>query len=112
MKENTEEKRLRVIKDNIFNKLLDFFKRIISNKKMLNVEFTNSDTFLNNIVINKDNRLEKLKNLLNRGEIKAKDLSVEDIGRLQIVYDEEIENKKIEILMLTKKLKTYKIFPQ
>jgi len=107
MKNNTEEKSLRIISNNIFNKFLEIIKRFLKkdNKVVIHKKITKykeENKFLDNIVINKDIRLQEIKKLLDSGEIKAKDLSIEDIDKLQMIYDEEIENKKNEILRLKK----------
>lgn len=106
MKDNTA---LIVKKENIFQKIINKIKnRLYKNKEIYNekqiiipksIEESKKE-FINNIKVTIDTEINMLKIKLDNGEIKAIDLTDEQIDKLQRIYDEEIEKKKIQLKML------------
>lgn len=111
-------------KENIFNKIFNFIKKIFFNKK-LNTEKNSSENaiikekdnekFLNNIQIKEneeDRRLKKLKLQYDNGEIDEDDISDEDIDKLIALYKKETDElnkdtlkRKIHIEKMLKEIK-------
>lgn len=106
MKDNTA---LIVKKENIFQKIINKIRnRLYKNKEIYNekqiiipksIEESKKE-FINNIKVTIDTEINMLKIKLDNGEIKAIDLTDEQIDKLQRIYDEEIEKKKIQLKML------------
>ena len=71
----------------------------ITNQNNLN-DYNKKNEFLNRIKVQVDSRSIYLKNKLDRGEIKAIDLTDEQIDELQKMYDKEITEKKRKIKRL------------
>lgn len=103
MKDNTA---LIVKKKNIFQKIISKIKnRLYKNKEKINKEQIiipksieeSKKEFINNIKVTIDTEINMLKIKLDNGEIKAIDLTDEQIDKLQKIYDEEIEKKKVEL---------------
>lgn len=108
MKDNTA---LIVKKENIFQKIINKIKnRLYKNKEKVNKEQIiipksieeSKKEFINNIKVTIDTEINMLKIKLDNGEIKAIDLTDEQIEKLQRIYDEEIENKKNKIQKMIK----------
>ena len=108
MKNNTS---LIVRKENIFQKIINKIKNIfykkeeIYNKEEIIIPKTIEESkkeFLDKIKVSIDTEINVLKIKLDNGEIKAIDLTDEQIDKLQKIYDEEIEKKK-KILQKIKK---------
>ena len=99
-----------VRKENIFQKIINKFKNIFYKKEEettkgeiiipKTIEESKQD-FIKNLKVTIDTEINTLKIKLDNGEIKAIDLTDEQIDKLQSIYDREIENKK-------KILKNYK----
>lgn len=108
MKDNTA---LIVKKENIFQKIINKIKnRLYKNKEIYNekqiivpksIEESKKE-FINNIKVTIDTEINMLKIKLDNGEIKAIDLTDEQIDKLQRIYDEEIENKKNKLQRMIK----------
>ena len=95
----------------IFNKIKNLFKKEEIAEKMQIQEEANTNNyqsetmnkkrdFLNNIKIEEDPEIVYLKIKLENGEVKAIDLTDEQIDKLQKIYDKEIEEKKNKIAKL------------
>lgn len=111
-------------KENIFNQMFNFIKKIFFNKKLnanKNIsedERTNrkdKEKFLNNIQIKEneeEKRLKKLKLQYDNGEIDEEDISDQDIDKLIALYKKETEEldkdtlkRKIHIEKMLKEMK-------
>lgn len=108
MKDNTA---LIVKKENIFQKIINKIKnRLYKNKEKINKEQIIipksieelKKEFINNIKVTIDTKINTLKIKLDNGEIKAIDLTDEQIEKLQRIYDEEIEDKKNKLQKMIK----------
>lgn len=116
MKEN---KSLAIVKENIFVKIFKKFKNIFIRNTIENNELSknvNSDIvsnskvnmnqqkneFLRNIKIKEDTGIIYLKIKLENNEIRAIDLTDEQIDKLQQIYDKEIQQKQNKINKLKK----------
>lgn len=104
MKDNTS---LIVKKENIFQKIIKNIKnKVFKNKENVkkepiivvpkSIEESKSE-FINNIKVTIDTEINMLKIKLENGEIKAIDLTDEQIDKLQEIYDKEIEKKKMKL---------------
>ena len=118
-----ENKKQMIVKESfftkIFNKIKRFFMKtdkkrytteeIISDDKVKDNEKTKSD-FLNSIKVQEDSGLIYLKMKLENNEIRAIDLTDEQIDKLQKIYDKEILEKQNKLNKLKKEqIKKYKI---
>ena len=113
MKKNTEEKSLIVYKENnIFNKIISFLKNlfstkndehIIKNPSTINNTINTKNDFLEKLKVI-DDELEKLKQDIKNKKISIIDLAEEQIDNLQKYYDKQIENDKIRLNELKRKL--------
>lgn len=109
-----KNKNLITIKDNFFTKLIKKLKNIftLNNRKKaendivkttpLNNNYESIDTskkkdFINNIKVEKDLSIINLKLKLENNEIKAIDLTDDQIDELQKIYDKEIIEKQNKI---------------
>lgn len=107
-KNNTKE--LTVVKENIFDKIKNFFKKLFSKQepeevheitteeKTKNVEKENS--FINRVKIEEDNeekRLLKLQSLIAEEIITEDELPEEDVKALHALYDKQILDLKRSI---------------
>ena len=114
MKRNTEEKSLMIIEEkNIFSRIIHFLKNLFHHKNddIISIENTSDENskeskneFLNTIKIVVDEELEKLKDKIEAGKIIIEDLTEEQIDRLQILYDKQIDNDKVRLDELKRKL--------
>lgn len=108
-------KSLMVVKESffkkIFNKIKSLFKKdeIIEETQIQEVVNANNyqsekmnrkRDFLGNIRVEGDSEMIYLKIKLENGEVKAIDLTDEQIDKLQKIYDQEIEEKKNKIIKL------------
>ena len=110
-----ENKKQMIVKESffteIFNKIKRFFMKtdkerytteeIISDDKVKDNEKTKSD-FLNSIKVQEDSGLIYLKMKLENKEIRAIDLTDEQIDKLQKIYDKEILEKQNKLNKLKK----------
>ena len=107
-KNNTKE--LTVVKENIFDKIKNFFKKLFSKQEpkeaqeiftdenIKNVEKENS--FINRVKIEEDNeekRLLKLQSLIAEEIITEDELPEEDVKALHLLYDKQILELKRSI---------------
>lgn len=110
-------------KENIFIRIINFFKRIISKKHIVESNDEeqinskpNKDSFIENIII-KENEEEKILKVLqmqyDKGEIDEEDISDEDIDKLIEMYDKQTEElnadterRKNHIAKMLKELKS------
>lgn len=111
-------------KDNIFIKIYHFFKKLFSIKNVpiskniieeASVDSKSKTDFFKNIQIQKNEeeiRLKKLQLLYDNGEIDEDDLSEEEIEKLVILYEKEMEElnadterRKIHIQNMLKEIK-------
>lgn len=105
-------KELMVIKESFFKKILNRIKRFfkkddiveeIKIQEEININNYNLETiskkkdFLNSIKIEENSEILYLKIKLENGEIKAIDLTDEQIDELQEIYDKEIIEKQNKI---------------
>ena len=103
-----EKKELAVIKENFFTKILNKIKKIFVKKKKIEKDIESiiiSDKyedenkkqkidFLNKIKVEETTEIIYLKHKLEKHEIRAIDLTDEQIDKLQEIYDKEILEKK------------------
>ena len=100
-KNNSNE--LTVIKENVIDKIKNFFKRLFSKKKEEKIETLESkkeNDFINNIKIEEDTeekRLLKLQSLIAEDVITEEELPEEDVKALHKLYDKQILDLKKEI---------------
>jgi len=111
-------------KENIFTKILNFFKKILFRRKEYIVErvdeksiynIQHKENFVRNIVIKENEEEKRLKELqlqYDNGEIDEEDISEEDMDKLIEMYEKETEelnketeNIKIHISQMLKELK-------
>lgn len=95
---------------NIINKIKKVFfkneKKDILTEKTRNIiideksEYYRKESFFKNIKVEIDTSIYALKIKLDNGEIKAIDLTDEQINKLQQLYDKEINEKKQRIKVL------------
>ena len=115
-----DSKNLMVVKESFFKKMLNKIKSLFKKEEFVeetqiqekvNVTNYQSETmnrnrdFLDSIRVVGNSEMVYLKIKLENGEVKAIDLTDEQIDELQKIYDKEIEEKKNKIL----KLKNVKI---
>ena len=88
----------------IMNKIKSFFGITESNSfteeyvdKKIESDDNSKDIFNDNLKVYVDTEIYVLKIKLENGEIKAIDLTDEQIDKLQKIYDEEIKEKKIKL---------------
>ena len=112
-------------KENIFTKILKFFRSIFSKNKDIVQEDNNEITvyekqdkelFIENIILKQDNeeiRIQNLKEKYDSGEIDEDDLSESDIDKIISLYEKETdelnadtERRKNHIAQMLKKLKS------
>lgn len=104
--------KLMVIKENFFKKLLNKIKKLFKKEKnieKIKTQETNDTTkhkeetdnkkknFLDSIKVEDNSEILYLKIQLENGEVRAIDLTDEQIDKLQKIYDKEIEEKKNKI---------------
>lgn len=113
-------------KENIFSKILKFFKQIISRKKLYSAENMTQETiesennkvnFWENIQIKEDEeqiRLKILQTQYDNGQIDEEDISDEDMDKLIEMYEKETEqlnrdteNIKFHISQMLKEIKKF-----
>lgn len=100
-KNNSNE--LTVVKENILDKIKNFFKRLFSKKEEMKAETVDTkkeNDFINNIKIEEDNeekRLLKLQYLIVEDVITEEELPKEDIKALHELYDRQILELKKSI---------------
>lgn len=106
-----KSKELVVKKEGFFSKILNKIKTLfrkneveveeanIENESVIKEynEENNRDNFINNIKVEGNSEILSLKIKLDNGEVKAIDLTDEQIDELQKIYDQEIEEKKNKI---------------
>ena len=108
-------KNLMVVKESFFKKMLNKIKSLFKKEEFVeetqiqekvNVTNYQSETmnrnrdFLDSIRVVGNSEMVYLKIKLENGEVKAIDLTDEQIDELQKIYDKEIEEKKNKILKL------------
>ena len=108
-------KSLIVVKESFFKKILNKLKSLFKKEEVVEeiktqeeIDTNNykSETmskkkeFLNSIKIEENSEIVYLKIKLENGEVKAIDLTDEQIDELQKIYDKEIEEKKNKIIKL------------
>lgn len=122
-RENHMNNKMIEYKENIFTKILNFFKRIFKKdispteniiEKTIENEKKNNE-FFENIYIKQNEeemRLKKLQLQYDNGEIDEDDLSEEDVNKIIKLYEEETEQlnqdtfrRKIHIQNMLKELK-------
>lgn len=104
-----------VVKESFFKKIFDKIKNLFKKEEIIeetqiqkevNVNNYQSQTmnrkrdFLDSIRVEGDSEMVYLKIKLENGEVKAIDLTDEQIDELQKIYDQEIEEKKNKIIKL------------
>lgn len=101
-KKNSNE--LTVVKENIIDKIKNFFKKLFSKKvEEKEVETVNTkkeNDFINSVKIEEDNeekRLLKLQTLIAEDVITEEELPEEDVKALHKLYDKQILELKKEI---------------
>ena len=111
-------------KENIFTKVLSYFKKLFFKKKKVTVEAIDKiplynnrykDSFIENIVIKENEEEKRLKALqlqYDNGEIDEEDISDEDMDKLISLYEKETEElnadtakRKNHIAQMLKELK-------
>lgn len=110
-----EDNRLIIANENIFQKIIKKIKKIFKKNKYNDVNSTYmngsikkednetlKNNFLNRIKAEEDNSLIYLKLKLENNEIKAIDLTDEQIDALQKIYDDEIKQKREKLLIYRK----------
>lgn len=119
-----EKNKLIKYRDNVFIKILDFFKRLFSRKKTSisqnsikesSLDSKSKTDFLNNIQIQKNEeevKLKKLQLLYDNGEIDEYNLSEEEMEKLVMLYEKETkelnadtERRKMHIQNMLKEMK-------
>lgn len=119
MKKNDKEKSL-VKKNNIWNKIRNFFRREQRENNSINIETNNKtkndiqkEKFIEYVknIENEETKLIKLQKRYRNGEIKEEDLTEEQVKKLCDLYDKQIKNlqksnsiRKEKILKFRKKL--------
>ena len=108
-------KSLMVLKESFFKKIFNKIKNLLKKEEIIEetqipeevmVNNYQSETmnrkrdFLDSIRVEGDSEMVYLKIKLENGEIKAIDLTDEQIDELQKIYDKEIEEKKSKIIKL------------
>ena len=127
MKENTQEKSLVQVNENIFYKIKRFFKNlfnknndIIDNYTVVENESTienenKKNSFMESIknIEDEETLILKLQKKYRSGEIKEEDLTEEQVNSLCALYDKQIENlrksneiRKQKLLEYRRKLQT------
>lgn len=101
-KNNSNE--LTVVKENILDKIKNFFKKLFSKKeeekKVETVEVKKENNFINSVKIEEDTeekRLLKLQSLIAEDVITEEELPEEDVKALHKLYDKQILDLKKEI---------------
>lgn len=101
-KNNSNE--LTLVKENIIDKIKNFFKKLFSKKEEKNkveaVEVKKENNFINNVKIEEDSeekRLLKLQSLIAEDVITEEELPEEDVKALHKLYDKQILDLKKEI---------------
>lgn len=101
-KNNSNE--LTVVKENILDKIKNFFKKLFSKneeeKKVETVEVKKENNFINSVKIEEDTeekRLLKLQSLIAEDVITEEELPEEDVKALHKLYDKQILELKREI---------------
>ncbi len=100
-KNNSNE--LTVVKENILDKIKNFFKRLFSKKEEEKVEIAETkkeNSFINSVKIEEDSeekRLLKLQSLIVEDVITEEELPKEDVKALHELYDRQILELKREI---------------
>ena len=109
-----EDKKLVKANESIFKKVLDKIRNFFTKNNKYEIQTTNIDklnlsnnydkeeenkknVFLNNIKVQEDMGIISLKIKLENNEIKAIDLTDEQIDKLQKIYDKEILEKQNKI---------------
>jgi len=111
-------------KENIFTKILNFFKKILFRRKEYIVErvdeksiynIQHKENFVRNIVIKENEEEKRLKKLIlqyDKGELEENDISDEDIDKLIALYKKETEElnkdtlkRKIHIEKMLREIK-------
>ena len=117
-----EDKKLVKANESIFKKVLDKIRNFFTKNNKYEIQTTNIDKlnlsnnydkeeenkkneFLNNIKVQEDMGIISLKIKLENNEIKAIDLTDEQIDKLQKIYDKEILEKQNKINRMKKKKK-------
>lgn len=105
-------------KQNIFNRIVSFFKNIFSKKEIaINDESTNynsttskTNSFKKELKekINNRERLLEIQKLIKFGKIKERDLNKEDVIELRQLYKEQISQIKNSIQNYNSKIVTLK----
>ena len=101
-KNNSNE--LTVVKENILDKIKNFFKKLFSKKEEEKIEETvnvkKENDFINSVKIEEDNeekRLLKLQSLIAEDVINEDELPEEDVKALHKLYDKQILDLKKQI---------------
>ena len=111
-------------KENIFNKMFNFIRKIFFNKKLnsnknisedVRIKEKDNEKFLNNIQIKEDEEEKRLKIIqlkYDNGEIEEEDILEEDIDKIIALYQKETEEldkdtlkRKMNIEKMLKELK-------
>lgn len=117
----SEDKKLVKVKESFFKRLLDKIRNFFTKNDKDEIQVTDinninsvnnydkegknkKNEFLNNIKIQEDMGIIALKIQLENNEIKAIDLTDEQIEKLQKIYDEEILEKKNKINRLKRNM--------
>lgn len=116
MVQNTEEKRITIIKESFFDRIKNFFKRIFFKNETHKIEsevIKSNQNFKENIIIEEDTEKVKLLNLqkaFETNQIQEEDLSDEEYKKMHELYDaqiarlkEKIQAYKREIILIKKK---------
>ncbi len=102
MKKNDKDKSLvKVKKNNIWNKIRNFFKKEKIENNIISIETNNKtkndiqkEKFIEYVknIENEETKLMKLQERYRSGEIKEEDLTEEQVKKLCDLYDKQIEN--------------------
>lgn len=89
-------------KDNLFDKIKNFFRKIFNKKDSEHIEenVKKDNSFITQIELKSNPEMERLLKLQEEfrdGKITQGDLSDEDIDKLGKLYDDQIEKLKIQI---------------
>ena len=121
MKENTQEKSLVQVNENIFYKIKRFFKNLFNKNNDIIDNYTvvenenKKNSFMESIknIEDEETLILKLQKKYRSGEIKEEDLTEEQVNSLCALYDKQIENlrksneiRKQKLLEYRRKLQT------
>ncbi len=122
MKENTREKSMVKISGNsIFYKIKNFFRNLFNKNTINKVNIANEDTidtnrrnnessFMKNLrdIESEESKILKLQKAYRKGDIKEKDMTIEQISSLLNLYDRQIANLKKSNEIRKQKLLKYR----